>query len=82
MVLKFILFVLIIGLFLHSKLLPHKDKLHLKYLRIFKFFDSIYSPIISFLRKFIHPYQVGIGLSIDMASLVFLILLIVLLLVF
>jgi uncharacterized protein YggT (Ycf19 family) len=76
MVLKFILFILIIGLFLYSKLLPHKDKLDLKYQRIFNFFNSIYQPLLNFLRRFIKPFQVGFGLSIDTASLVLMIILI------
>jgi hypothetical protein len=76
MILKFILIVLIVGLFLYSKLLPYKDKLDLKYQRIFNFFNSIYQPILSFLKGLIKPLKVGNGISVDMAQVVLLVILI------
>lgn len=77
MILKLILVILIIGLFLYSKLLPHKDKLDLKYLRIFNFFNSIYQPLLNFFRRLIKPFQVGNGISVDMAQVVFLLILLI-----
>lgn len=65
--------ILIIGLFLYSKLLPYKDKLIPKYKKIFDFFNRIFSPIFNFLKSFIKPFQVGIGLSVDMSQIVLLI---------
>ena len=65
--------ILIVGLFLYSKLLPHKDKLNLQYKRIFEFFNSIYSLVFNFLKKRIKPFQVGVGLSVDMTQIVLLI---------
>ncbi len=76
---KLFLNVLIIGLFLYSKLLPHKDKLNKNYKGIFNFFSSIFNPILSFLKSFIKPYQVGQGLSVDMTQIVLLILFLVIL---
>ena len=70
---NFLICVLIVGLFLYSKLVPYKDKLSQQYKRLFNFFDAIYSPIFNFMRKFIKPFQVGFGLSIDMSQIVLLI---------
>lgn len=70
---------LIIGLFLYSKLLPFKDKLNPKYKKIFDFFNSLFSPIFKFLKIRIKPFQVGLGLSIDMSQIVLLIIFLMLL---
>lgn len=74
-----ILNTLIIGLFLYSKLLPYKDKLNLKYRKIFDFFNSIFSPIFNFLKNIVKPFNVGIGLSVDMSQIVLLIIFLMLL---
>jgi hypothetical protein len=68
MILKLILSILLIGLFLYSKLLPYKDKLNNKYKGVFNFFNAIFSPIINFLKSFIKPFTVGQGLSVDMTQ--------------
>lgn len=73
---KIILDILILALFLFSKLHPYQGKLDVKYQRIFSFFKSIYDPILNFLRKLIKPFQVGNGISVDMAQVVLLIILI------
>jgi hypothetical protein len=70
--------VLIIGLFLYSKLLPHKDKLTGQYKSAFDFFNSIFTPILNGLKSFFSPFQVGIGLSVDMTQIVLLIILLLL----
>ena len=70
---------LIIGLFLYSKLLPFKDKLNDKYIRVFNFFDSIFTPVLNFLKRFIKPFQVGQGLSVDLTHIIILIVLLILL---
>jgi len=59
---------LILGLFLYSKLLPYKDRLNPRYKKIFSFFDSIFSPIFNHLKKLIKPFNVGIGISVDMTQ--------------
>jgi hypothetical protein len=69
----------VLGLFLYSKLLPYKDKLDGRFKGIFNFFNSVFSPILNFLKKFIKPFQVGQGLSVDMTQVVVLILLLTLL---
>ena len=71
--------ILIIGLFLYSKLLPYKDKLNPQYKKIFDFFNSIFSPIFNFLKNMVKPFQVGIGLSVDMSQIVLLIIFLMLL---
>jgi hypothetical protein len=76
---KILISVLIVGLFLYSKLLPYKDKLSLQYKGIFSFFDALFTPIFNFMRKFIKPFQVGFGLSVDMTQIVLLIILLILL---
>ena len=56
-----VLNILIIGLFLYSKLLPYKDKLNPQYKKIFDFFNSLFTPIFNFLKNIIKPFQVGFG---------------------
>lgn len=79
---KIIIYILIVGLFLYSKLLPYKDKLSNKYRGVFNFFDVLFTPIFNFMRKFIKPFQVGFGLYVDMSQIVLLILLLILLQIF
>jgi hypothetical protein len=67
--------ILIIGLFLFSKLLPYKDKLSPQYRNIFNFFSRLFLPVFSLLKKFFKPLQVGQGLLVDMTQVVLLIIL-------
>jgi hypothetical protein len=76
---KIFIYILIIGLFLYSKLLPHKDKLDLKYKKIFDFFNAIFTPIFKFFTPIFKPMQLGIGLSVDLTQIVLLIILLILL---
>jgi uncharacterized protein YggT (Ycf19 family) len=71
--------ILIIGLFLYSKLLPYKDRLMGNYKKAFDFFDSLYNPIFKWLKQRVKPHQVGSGLFIDMSQ--FIVLLILLFLI-
>ncbi len=71
--------VLIVGLFLYSKLLPYKDKLNPQYKTVFDFFNSIFSPIFNFLKTTIKPFQVGVGLAVDMTQIILLIIFLMLL---
>ena len=64
--------VMILGLFLYSKLLPYKDKLIHPYKGIFDFFNKIFSPVLDLLKRFISPFQVGRGLAVDMNQVVLL----------
>nr|WP_231424894.1 YggT family protein [Pedobacter sp. Leaf250] len=70
--------VLIVGLFLYSKLLPYKDKLNSKYKSAFNFFQGIFQPVLNFLQTIIKPFQVGQGLAVDMTQIVLLIVLLLL----
>lgn len=76
---RIIISILIIGLFLYSKLLPYKDKLNPKYKKVFDFFNSIFSPIFNFLKNMVKPFQVGLGLSVDMSQIILLIIFLMLL---
>ena len=78
MLLKVLINVLIVGLFLFSKLLPYKDRLDSNYKGVFGFFENIFTPLSKALGSFIKPFQVGQGLSLDMTQIVLLILLLVL----
>ncbi|MGE6353276.1 hypothetical protein ACQKCJ_05300 [Flavobacterium sp. NPDC079362] len=78
-IIKIFIQVLIVGLFLYSKLLPYKDKLNLRYRGIFNFFDSIFSPLFNFLKTMVKPFQVGVGLAVDMTQIVLLIIFLMLL---
>lgn len=71
--------ILIIGLFLYSKLLPYKDKLNPKYRKIFDFFDRLFEPIFNFFKKSIRPLQVGVGLYVDMSQIILLVIFLTLL---
>lgn len=77
--LKIFIQILIIGLFLYSKFLPYRDKLNPQYKTIFDFFNSIFSPIFNFLKTFIKPFQVGVGLAVDMTQIILLIIFLMLL---
>ncbi len=71
---KLIINFLIVGLFLYSKLLPYKDKLHGQYSGLFLFFNSVFEPITTLMRKFIKPVQVGRTLFVDLSQIILLIL--------
>jgi hypothetical protein len=76
---KIFIQILIVGLFLYSKLLPYNDKLNPQYRSIFDFFNSIFSPIFNSLKTIIKPFQVGVGLAVDMTQIVLLIIFLMLL---
>ena len=74
--------IFIVGLFLYSKLLLHKDKLNNEYKGIFDFFNGVFTPILNFLKKFVQPFQVGQGLSVDLTQILLLLLFLLLLNIF
>jgi len=67
--------ILIVGLFLFSKLTPYKDKLTGNYLKSFLLFERIFNPILNFLKRFIKPTQVGTGIAVDMSQIILLLIL-------
>ena len=67
--------VLIVGLFLYSKLIPYKNRLTGRYLKAFNFFESIFNPFLNFLKKIAKPAQVGNGIAVDMSQIILLFLL-------
>jgi uncharacterized protein YggT (Ycf19 family) len=71
--------ILIVGLFLYSKLSPYKDRLTGKYLRIFNFFDAIFKPVLAIFRPFAPPAQVGTGLAVDMSQILLIVILLIVL---
>jgi hypothetical protein len=78
-IIKIFIQILIVGLFLYSKLLPYKEKLNQRYRSIFNFFDSIFSPLFNFLKTMVKPFQVGVGLAVDMTQILLLIIFLMLL---
>jgi uncharacterized protein YggT (Ycf19 family) len=70
---------LIVGLFLYSKLTPHKDRLTGNYLKTFNFFDKIFNPILAIFRPLARPAQVGNGIAVDMSQIILLVILLVVL---
>lgn len=77
-ILHILLNVLIIGLFLYSKLLPYRDKLSGQFKSAFDFFSSIFTPLLNSLKSLFKPFEVGQGLSVDMTQLVLLVILLLL----
>ncbi len=77
---KLIFEILILGLFLFSKLLPYNDRLNANYKKIFNFFKSIFEPILTFFKRYLKPFKVGSGVAIDLSQ--FLLLLIFLFILF
>ena len=77
-ILHIIINVLIVGLFLYSKLLPYKDKLSGQFKSAFDFFSSIFTPLLNSLKSLFKPFEVGQGLSVDMTQLVLLVILLLL----
>lgn len=64
--------ILIVALFIYSKLLPYKERLNPNYKKIFNFFNQLFSPIFNFFKTIIKPFQVGNGLFVDMSQVVLL----------
>jgi hypothetical protein len=75
----YVLNIFILGLFLYSKLLPHKSNIDNKYSGLFNFFDRIFTPILNFFKKYIKPFQIGRFLHIDLTDVVLVLLLLILL---
>lgn len=71
--------ILIIGLFLYSKLTPYKSKLTGTYLSIYNFFEVLFNPILNFLRRIAKPLQVGSGIAVDMSQIILLVVLLIIL---
>ncbi len=79
MILYITINVLILALFLYSKLTPYKAKLTGIYRSIFAFFERLFDPMLNLLRKITNPAQVGNGIAVDMSQIILLILLLVIL---
>lgn len=69
-ILPFVFIFLVLGFFLYIKLVPFKDKLDAKHLRVFIFFDRLFQPILNFLKHYLKPYKVGNGIALDLGQVV------------
>lgn len=76
---KILISLFIVALFIYMRLNPYKDKLNTQSLKIYNILDACFRPIFSIIAKVIKPRQVGIGLQIDLSSIVVLILLLIIL---
>jgi hypothetical protein len=74
MILYILINILIVVLFLYSKLTPYKANLTGKYQSTFLFFERIFQPVLNLLRKIAKPVQVGSGIAVDMSQIILLIL--------
>jgi len=79
---KIFIIICLLAFFLYSKLLPYKDRLNPKNAKIYRFFNSIFSPVLNFFRGMAKPYQVGTGVAIDTAQFIVFCILVLLTLVF
>lgn len=79
LLLYIILNLLIVGLFVYSKLTPHKARLEGNYLKTYNFFEKIFEPVLNLLRSIAKPVQVGTGLAVDMSQILLLLILLLLL---
>jgi hypothetical protein len=77
MIFKIIIGLLIFGLFLYRQLKPYKNILYPKYQKRFTYIEYIYDWLFKLLR--LKPVQLGNKLSIDVTSLLLLIIFIILL---
>lgn len=71
--------ILIIGLFLYSKLSPYKSRLTGRYLSIYNFFERLFTPLLNLLKKISKPTQVGNGIAVDISQILLLVLFLILL---
>ena len=62
---KIVIIVLILGLFFLQKVGTHAMLLNPPYNKVYRFFNTIFNYIFSFLRKYIKPITIGRGLDLD-----------------
>jgi hypothetical protein len=71
--------VVIIALFLYSKLTPYKTNLTGRYQTSFLFFERLFQPVLDLLRKIAKPVIVGNGIAVDMSQIILLVLFLIIL---
>jgi uncharacterized protein YggT (Ycf19 family) len=79
MIFYILISILIVVLFLYSKLTPYKANLTGQYKSVFQFCEQIFQPILNFLRKIVKPAQVGNSIAVDMSQIILLVLLLMIL---
>ncbi len=77
--LKLCAFLLVISLFIFSKLHAYEARILPKYKKGFGYITSVLKPILNAFSQFFKPHQVGNGISIDTTQFVLLILLLLIL---
>lgn len=76
-ILKILSGVLIVALFIYSKVNAHESKISIKYSKAYQLIKSILNPILNLLRKVFKPHQIGNGLFIDTSQIFLLVLLLI-----
>jgi uncharacterized protein YggT (Ycf19 family) len=71
--------ILILALFLYSKLTPYKMQLTGRYKSAFTFFERLFEPVLNMLRKIVKPTKVGTGIAVDISQVVLLTVLLIIL---
>lgn len=77
--LKTLISLFIIALFVYMRLSPYKDKLNQRPLKVYNSLDSCIRPISSIIGKMCKPRQIGVGLYIDISSIILLLILLLIL---
>lgn len=78
--LKILALIMVLGLFIYTKLINYEHLLAPNFKNGFARIKGIFQPIFKFFGRAFKPYKVGNGLFLDMAQLVFLVLLLFILL--
>lgn len=78
-IIKLIATILIILIFIYSKLKVHENLLFSKYKSYFKQIKKIIAPVLGFLDSFFKPIKIGNNLFIDSSQFVLLVLLLLIL---
>lgn len=71
--------ILIVALFIFSKVNFYENKISIKYKKAYSIIESILKPILDFLKTVFKPFQIGENLFIDTSQIILLILLIIIL---
>lgn len=77
--LQFFSAILIVALFIFSKVNSYENKISIKYKKAYSIIKSILNPILGFLKTLFKPFQIGENLFIDTSQIILLILLMIIL---
>mgnify|MGYP000197474297 CR=1 FL=1 len=76
-ILKIFIFILILSLFIYSKVNSYESQISVKYKKVYSIIKSVLKPILDVLNSIFKPYQIGNNLYIDTSQIILLILLLI-----